>query len=45
MYAHHIVTDDHAKTFGMTYEFYGDGRKMQSFGLDSMHDACGSPVR
>ena len=26
------------KTFGMSYEFWKDGKKIQEFGLDSMHD-------
>ncbi len=34
----HVVTDPQRKTFGMTYEFWKDGKKVQEFGLDSMHD-------
>ena len=40
VYAHHVVADPARKTFGMTYEFWKDGRQMQEFGLDSMHDGA-----
>ena len=40
VYAHHVVADPQRKTFGMTYEFWKDGRQMQEFGLDSMHDGA-----
>ncbi len=36
----HTVTDPHRKTFGMVYEFWKDGRQIQEFGLDSMHDGA-----
>jgi hypothetical protein len=40
VYAHHVVKDEDDKTYGMTYEFYDvkQDRKVQAFGLDSMHD-------
>ena len=38
--AHHVVTDPQRKTFGMVYEFWKDGKQMQEFGLDSMHDGA-----
>lgn len=38
VYANHVVTGLHRKTYGMTYEFYRDGRKYQVYGLDTMHD-------
>ncbi len=34
----HVVTDPQRKTYGMVYEFWKDGKKMQEFGLDTMHD-------
>jgi len=37
---HHVVTDPSRKTCGMVYEFWKDGKKMQEFGLDSMHDGA-----
>ena len=37
---YHVVTDPHRKTYGMVYEFWKDGKKMQEFGLDSMHDGA-----
>ena len=40
VYAHHVVTDPQRKTFGMVYEFWKDGKQMQEFGLDSMHDGA-----
>ncbi|MEO7317394.1 MAG: hypothetical protein ABIZ56_00235, partial [Chthoniobacteraceae bacterium] len=40
VYAKHVVTDPQRKTFGMTYEFWKDGRQIQEFGLDSMHDGA-----
>ena len=40
VYANHVVTDPQRKTFGMTYEFWKDGRQIQEFGLDSMHDGA-----
>ena len=40
VYAHHVVADPQRKTFGMVYEFWKDGRQMQEFGLDSMHDGA-----
>ncbi|MEP6668065.1 MAG: hypothetical protein ABJF10_02870 [Chthoniobacter sp.] len=36
----HLVTDPAHKTYGMVYEFWKDGKKMQEFGLDSMHDGA-----
>ena len=36
----HVVTDPARKTYGMVYEFWKDGKKMQEFGLDSMHDGA-----
>jgi len=36
----HVVTDPARKTYGMVYEFWNDGKKMQEFGLDSMHDGA-----
>src|SRR5437016_4666189 len=38
VFQNHVVTDPARKTFGMTYEFWRDGKKIQEFGLDSMHD-------
>ena len=40
VYAHHVVVDPQRKTFGMVYEFWKDGRQIQEFGLDSMHDGA-----
>ena len=40
VYAHHVVADPQRKTFGMVYEFWKDGKQMQEFGLDSMHDGA-----
>ena len=40
VHAHHVVGDPQRKTFGMTYEFWKDGRQIQEFGLDSMHDGA-----
>ncbi|MBE3070467.1 MAG: hypothetical protein IMZ66_09565, partial [Planctomycetes bacterium] len=40
VYEHHVVRDESRKTYGMTYEFYADGKWMQEFGLDSMHDGA-----
>jgi len=36
----HVVTDPTRKTYGMVYEFWKDGKKLQEFGLDSMHDGA-----
>jgi hypothetical protein len=36
----HVVSDPSRKTYGMVYEFWKDGKKMQEFGLDSMHDGA-----
>ena len=36
----HVVTDPTRKTYGMVYEFWKDGKKMQEFGLDAMHDGA-----
>jgi hypothetical protein len=38
VYDHHVVKDKTRKMYGYTYEFYRDGRQMQTKGLDSMHD-------
>jgi hypothetical protein len=38
VYKHHVVTEPDRKTYGMTYEFYKDGKRIQEFGLDAMHD-------
>ncbi len=38
VFQNHVVTDPQHKTFGMTYEFWKDGKKIQEFGLDAMHD-------
>src|SRR5258708_1454365 len=38
VFQNHVVTDPKRKTFGMSYEFWKDGKKIQEFGLDSMHD-------
>src|SRR5205823_5432765 len=40
VYARHVVRDESRPTFGMTYEFWRDGRQYQDFGLDSMHDGA-----
>jgi hypothetical protein len=40
VYAHHVVTDPQRKTYGMVYEFWQDGKQIQEFGLDSMHDGA-----
>ena len=40
VYANHVVTAPQRKTFGMVYEFWKDGRQIQEFGLDSMHDGA-----
>jgi hypothetical protein len=37
---HHVVTDPQRKTYGMVYEFWNGGKKLQEFGLDSMHDGA-----
>jgi hypothetical protein len=37
---HHVVTDPAHKTYGMVYEFWKDGKKVQEFGLDSLHDGA-----
>lgn len=36
----HVVSDPSRKTYGMVYEFWKDGKKLQEFGLDSMHDGA-----
>ena len=36
----HVVTDPAHKTYGMVYEFWKDGKKLQEFGLDSLHDGA-----
>lgn len=36
----HIVSDPARQTYGMAYEFWKGGKKMQEFGLDSMHDGA-----
>ncbi len=40
--AHHVVRDANAVTYGMNYEFCDPrtGRKIQDFGLDTMHDGA-----
>lgn len=38
VFQHHVVTDPQRKVYGMTYEFWKDGKQVQEFGLDSMHD-------
>ena len=40
VFQNHVVTDPQRKTFGMTYEFWKDGKKVQEFGLNSMHDGA-----
>lgn len=40
VYAHHVITNTARQTFGMTYEFYRDGKQIQEFGLDTMHDGA-----
>ncbi len=40
MQKNHVVTDPARKTYGMVYEFWKDGKKMQEFGLDAMHDGA-----
>ncbi len=35
-----VVTDEHRRVYGMAYEFVRDGRHVQDFGLDSMHDGA-----
>jgi hypothetical protein len=40
VFQHHVVTEESRKTFGMTYEFVKDGKPMQDFGLDAMHDGA-----
>ncbi len=38
VYQHHIVTDQTRAVYGMGYEFWQNGRQMQTFTLDAMHD-------
>jgi hypothetical protein len=38
VYEHHIVRDESRAVYGMTYEFFRDGKQVQEFGLDSMYD-------
>ena len=40
VYETHAVTDPDRMVYGMVYEFYRDGRQIQAFGLDSMHDGA-----
>ncbi len=40
VFTNHVVTDPCRITYGMPYEFYADGKQMQSFGLDTMHDGA-----
>lgn len=40
VFKNHVVTDSKRKVFGMTYEFWKDGKQVQEFGLDSMHDGA-----
>ena len=40
VYETHAVTDPDRIVYGMVYEFYRDGRQIQAFGLDSMHDGA-----
>lgn len=40
VYAHHVVRDPRRPIYGMTYEFFKDGRQTQDFPLDSMHDGA-----
>ncbi len=36
----HVVTDPARKTYGMVYEFWKDGQKMQEFGHEAMQDGA-----
>ncbi len=36
----HLVDDPNRRVYGMVYEFYEDGKQIQSFGLDTMHDGA-----
>ncbi len=40
VYQHHVVRDARRPVYGMTYEFFKDGRQTQDFPLDSMHDGA-----
>ncbi len=40
VYDHHTVTDADRLIYGLTYEFYKDGKQIQAMGLDSMHDGA-----
>src|SRR5437764_1331585 len=40
VYDKHVVRDERRKVFGMTYEFARDGKQMQEFLLDAMHDGA-----
>ena len=40
VYAHHVVADASRPVYGMTYEFWRDGKQIQEFGLDTMHDGA-----
>ncbi|MFO8012406.1 MAG: hypothetical protein R6X20_03775 [Phycisphaerae bacterium] len=40
VYEHHVVTDASRPVYGMTYEFWRDGKHIQEFGLDTMHDGA-----
>ena len=40
VYIHHVVADPVRPTYGMTYEFFRDGKQIQDFGLDSLHDGA-----
>lgn len=40
VFKNHVVTDPQRPVYGMTYEFWKDGKQVQEFGLDSMHDGA-----
>jgi hypothetical protein len=35
-----VVQDPHRRVYGMAYEFVREGKRVQDFGLDSMHDGA-----
>lgn len=40
VYDRFVVTDPDRRVYGMAYEFVRDGKHIQAFGLDSMHDGA-----
>ena len=40
IYKNHVVADPQRMVYGMTYEFFQDGKQIQTFLLDAMHDGA-----